>query len=243
MKDFHLHSTFSFDGTSSIENYLEFADKNNYLAICFTEHDELLEITDNFQNYIDAIKKNSSQYKTTLYAGIEAEINNLTDIENNTYDKLDFILCSFHQNSKTPIDYYINFFDLLNDESIFDRFDAIAHLDFPLRYNDFAINFFQYFSNISFVYIEKILQKLAKKEKALEINIENFLGKNKEISLKFWKNIIDIFKKNGGLYFTYGSDSHSLNNFMNSTKIRKSIIESLGLNESDFVIFDNHKII
>lgn len=242
MKDFHLHSTFSFDGTGSIDDYFNLARTNNYKAICFTEHDEILESLDSFQNYIYYITRfQNKDENTIILKGLEIDINKILYVDNGVYNNLDFILCSLHFNAKTPVEYYRKLFELLSNKRIMNKFDSIAHIDFPLRYSIFASSFFKEFYKDSFFYIERILNLLINNNKSLELNTANFLGENKEISFKFWNELLNIFEHNNGALLTIGSDSHSIDDFIKSTKNRNSILNELGLNEDDFIIYKNHK--
>jgi len=243
MNDFHIHSNFSFDSSTPIEKYVDFANNSGYSSLCFTEHDMILESDEFLSNYLQNIKKFNTGKQINVFAGIEIEINKIFSLNIKIYNELDFILCSFHQNSKTPIDYYINFYKLLSESKDLDRIDSIAHIDFPLRYSNFAESFFYNFEQNSFFYIEKILDIMTKNRISLEINIENFLSSYKEISFKFWKKLIEIYKNKNGFLFTFGSDSHSLDDFVLATNKRKIVLQELNLIEEDFVSYKKHKIV
>lgn len=242
MNDSHIHSYFSFDSRTSIESYIDFADKNNFKAICFTEHDEILDSQDLFEKYLKHINKCSNRTHIEILAGIELDIMNISKINLNIYNSLDFILLSYHQSCRTPIEYYANLYNLLLNCEIFSFFDSLAHIDFPLRYSNFSSLFEDQFENESFYYIEKILIFLIENNKALEINTENFLTANKNISIKFWNKVIDFYKKNNGKLLTYGSDSHNMDDFINSILNRNSILLNLRLTDSDLISYKNHKI-
>lgn len=242
MKDFHIHSSFSFDSSTQIEKYIDIAIKNNFEAICFTEHDEILQTDQIFKNYIQNIQKKLYTNNLQIFSGIEFDIVNINFLKKEIYDQLDFILCSFHQNSKTPVEYYINLYKLLLDNNNFNKIDCIAHIDFPLRYSVFASSFFEQFEEVSFFYLERILQILVENKISLEINAENFLSPYKDIAFRFWKKLIQIYRRKNGYLFTFGSDSHSIDDFINTINNRNEILSELELNENDFVSYKNHKI-
>lgn len=243
MKDFHIHTIFSFDSSTPPEAYIDYAMKNNFNSICFTEHDEILDSSELFEKYLLNIKKIQSKYNLLISIGIELDITQISKISNKIFDSTDFILGSFHQNSKTPVDYYANFYNILMSENKLNLIDSIAHIDFPLRYSNFAQSFFEQFSQSSFYYIEQIINLIFEKKIILELNSENFFGTNEDESIEFWKRIIEIYKKIGGKYFTYGSDSHNLNDFVNNITNRETLLNALGLKESEFITYKNHKII
>lgn len=93
------------------------------------------------------------------------------------------------------------------------------------------------------IILYRILKKLVDSNKVLEINISNLEGNETRASMIFYCNIIQKYREIGGKYFCYGSDSHSLADFRLSYINRKKYLDSLKLNESDFVIFKKHKII
>lgn len=242
MKDLHIHTIFSFDGKAKIESYINFAKQNFFDTIGFAEHDEIIDSMTLFKNYLNTISKNDKKTNVNILSGIELDIKNISNLSSFIYNSLDFILCSYHLICKTPTEYYINFYNLLLDKKIFSLFDVLAHIDFPLRYNLFANSFFDQFSKDSFQYIEKILLLLINNNKSLEINSGIFFRDYKDVATKFWQKVIEIYKKNKGYLFTFGSDSHNLDDFILSISHRKEILNLLGLDESDFMSYKKHKV-
>lgn len=243
MKDFHIHSSFSFDSSTCIAKYVDFAKNFGYNYLCFTEHDMILESNEILNNYLQNAKKYNLSKQINVLFGIEIEINKISSLNLQTYNELDFILASFHQNCKTPIDYYINFYKLISESKDLAKIDSIAHIDFPLRYSAFAESFFDNFEQNSFFYLEKILDIMIKNNISLEVNIENLLSSNFETSFKFWRKLIEIYRRKNGFLFTFGSDSHSLDDFILATNKRKIVLEELNLVEKDFVAYKKHKIV
>jgi len=243
MNDCHVHSNFSFDSDVPIKSYVESAIQYEYDAIFFTEHCEFIENNKFFENYIKEIEQ--LKYSHTLFIGaaLEVDLPYIERIDKSILKKLDFSLGSFHQLAQSPLEYYINLLDKLSDKDILSSIDALAHIDFPLRNDDIARTFMKLYNSDFEIILYRILKKLVDSNKVLEINISNLEGNETRASMIFYCNIIQKYREIGGKYFCYGSDSHSLADFRLSYINRKKYLDSLKLNESDFVIFKKHKIV
>ncbi len=132
----------------------------------------------------------------------------------------DFVLGSIH-NLENMEDFYFldysnydvddlleKYFNAIYQLCLWDKFDSLAHLTYPLRYikGNAKIDIdLTRFSDI----IEQILKTIIRNGKALEINTSGlFLDLNETLPPK---NIVQLFKDLGGEYLTIGSDSHFYN--------------------------------
>lgn len=242
MNDCHVHSNFSFDSDVPIKSYVESAFQYEYDAIFFTEHCEFIENKGYFDNYLKVIDQ--VRYSETLFAGsaLEVDLPYIKQMDRSLLNRLDFSLGSFHQLAQSPLEYYINLLDKLSDKDILSSIDALAHIDFPLRNDDIARTFMKLYNSDFEIILYRILKKLVDSSKVLEINISNLESETKS-SMIFYCNIIQKYREIGGKFFCYGSDSHSLADFRLSSINRKKYLDSLKLDESDFVIFKKHKIV
>ncbi len=260
ISDFHLHSEFSFDGSSKIKDICSSAINKGFSNICITDHCECnaKATDDNFPNDTEAsytaIQKakeffNDSNFR--LYAGIEMgqAIENKTKAEEilSEYD-FDFVLASLHNLPGIQDFYYIHcdinerkkllekYFDYILELIDWGKFDSLAHLTYPFRYicirdkMDIKVDEFS-------KKIDKILEALAKKDIALEVNTSGlWQGLNDTLPPK---KIIKRFKKLGGKYLTLGSDAHKAEDLGKGIPEALQYIKDAGFEH--YVIFENRK--
>ena len=97
------------------------------------------------------------------------------------------------------------YFNTVYQLCLWNKFDSLAHLTYPLRYikgnAEIDVDLTKFSDKI-----ETILKTLAENNKSLEINTSGlFLDLNETLP---GQNIIKLFKDLGGEYITIGSDSH-----------------------------------
>jgi len=132
----------------------------------------------------------------------------------------DFVLGSIH-NLENMEDFYFldysgydvyelldRYFDALYELCLWNKFDSLAHLTYPLRYIIGRAKLKVDLSRFSDK-IETILKLLVQNNKALEINTSGLFLEMKETLPG--KDYIKLFKQLGGEYITIGSDSHFFN--------------------------------
>lgn len=198
-------------------------------AIAFTDHIEIDGYyRDRFdrtaiQSFFEAAKARSA-FSGKFIVCVGAEIGQAVydkPVAEKLLDtlKYDFVIGSLHNLPNVQDFYYMDF----NDESIdymkllgeyyewvlklaeWDRFDALGHLTYPLRYivgNYGKSVDMSKFSEL----IDAILLTLAKNKKALEINTA---GLRQPIGLTSPdESIVRRFRELGGKFITVGSDAH-----------------------------------
>jgi histidinol-phosphatase (PHP family) len=230
LTDTHVHSKFSTDGTSSIEDVIEAAIALNMPVLTFTEHADINEVL----NPMFEVRKLLNEYKAVFprlkekYAG---QIELLAGIELGQpyYDilytenllketELDYVLCSLHV-SKSFGDFYDMKYDRVDVLALLDsyffelleivswgRFDALAHITYPLRYivgrEGLSVDLSDYADAI-----DKVLRKLIDGGIAMEVNT-NGLCKPYYERPDPWFEIIERYYELGGRLLTLGSDAH-----------------------------------
>ena len=156
--DFHLHSNFSEDSTSPMEDMIKEGIKQNLKGMCFTEHTDLDFPGNNFTFLadLDAYKKTFLQLKEKyrsqikLYLGLEVglqphlkeEIPALCASRN-----FDFLIGSTHVadcldpydnaffENRTETQAYQRYFEvLLKNLQTYSCFDTCGHIDYVVRY-------------------------------------------------------------------------------------------------------------
>lgn len=227
--DMHTHSDHSFDGNHSCMLLCESAQEKGLSGIAITDHCEIDAKKYDFRTFctnqfVDTYKtKRFFEGQLLVLQGLELgqAIYNKELAENilSTY-RYDFVLGSIH-NLENMEDFYFldysnydiyelldRYFDALIELCIWNNFDSLAHLTYPLRYiignAKLSVDLRRFADKI-----ETILKLLVDNHKALEINTSGlFLEMNETLP---GKDTIKLFKQLGGEYITIGSDSHFFN--------------------------------
>lgn len=248
MYDSHLHSEYSMDSNSSMEDMVKSAINKNLKSICFTDHvdfdstvqkiDFAFRTQDYFRN-INKVKYKNKQIIEIL-AGVEIGMQpHLFErynsfIENNPFD---FVIMAIHAVNgkdigakdftlgKKPIDilieYYKEMYDCIQG---FDNFDVLGHIDYIDRYfHDFSL--IPDFKNYAGI-IEIILKMLIEKGKGIELNTSGM-----RYGLDYFHpkiNILKLYQALGGEIITFGSDAHSPANIGYEYKTCEKLLKDLG---------------
>ena len=146
--DLHSHTTYSYDGQSTMEEYIKQAIKNKVDVLCFTDHAELMSWFKNFyilryDKYFDEFRRLKEKYegKIKLLIGMEFGTPNILKEEFDYASKYDFDMIigsqhrvidgnpAFDDGSVSKIQYEST---LLMLE--YGGFDVLGHLDVHKRY-------------------------------------------------------------------------------------------------------------
>lgn len=231
LADFHMHSNFSGDSHTPMEDMVKKAISLGLSHICFTEHydpdyvyipgeEGMFEL--NTDSYLYDLLKMKDKYKSEIKIlfGVELGLQPHLKRELAVYAKayqFDFIIGSSHIcNRKDP--YYPAFFEGRSEdeahheyfESILENvkklpyFDVYGHLDYVVRYGPTKNANYTYQKHADV--FDKILTHLIENEKGIELNTGGFkygLGQpNPSI------DILKRYRELGGEIITIGSDAH-----------------------------------
>ena len=232
--DYHLHSSFSGDSDTPMEQMIERGIALGLKHICFTDHmdyeypkqymEEGLSFEFDVDTYFNAIKKLQIRYQgqIEILAGIELgvkpeiapRLNNLVE----SYP-FDFVISSSHlldnydpyfpdywKDIHNDTDYAVRryFQSIKENVEAFSNFDVYGHLDYIVRY----------VPNSNFSYeperyqeeIDAMLLAIIHAGKGIEVNTGGL-----KYGLPFAhpkQEILTRFLELGGKYFTVGSDAH-----------------------------------
>ncbi|MDR2646770.1 MAG: histidinol-phosphatase HisJ family protein [Oscillospiraceae bacterium] len=228
--DLHIHTDNSFDGNHSAIFLCETAVSRGLRAVALTDHLEMDHFFDqNFdrtamQSYFEIVKARSA-FRGTLVVLAGVELGDPTyDIPQSEallrqYD-YDFVIGSIH-NLRNTADFWFLRYDEITDDEIrtlleqyfeevlalarWGKFDALAHLTYPLRYicgeHGRKVDLHVYAQQI-----DAILETAAKNQLALEINTS---GLRQKIGVTMPNlDIVRRFRALGGKRVTIGSDAH-----------------------------------
>ena len=232
--DMHVHSKFSIDGTSTMEEYCLTAEKTGSRIICFTEHvdfnsmEKNLSIikdnrTQNFvvDDYFCEINRLRKKYSSlTLLSGIEFSEPHLFPHEFAKYCAYPFdcITAGIHHcnNAAFPgarnlpvteaLDEYYN---IMLKTIELGGFQVLAHLDFPRLFFDSW--------EIDSGLLDKILSKVVQQNIVLEVNTSSIHNSHDEPLPPY--SIIERYRQLGGKKIVLGSDAHCTKDFSNQFKI------------------------
>lgn len=165
MYDAHVHSTFSPDGSSSLEEYSKLIDKGFVKGIGFAEHLDFMPECGaygflKYDSYLDAVnvyKKKGYEF----YSGAEVDYAKKVEYEiinTLSHNHYDYTICSVHMIdgksvSDKNIDYFSNrqifsgtvenYYKELHSSTSVTEFDVIGHIGVYKRYleNDFLVKY------------------------------------------------------------------------------------------------------
>ena len=248
MYDFHIHSEYSIDSKTSMEDMVSAAINKNMKSICFTDHVDF----DSTSQRIDFVFRTSDYFKNIrqvkykyikdieILAGVEIGIQpHLIERYNNFINDndFDFVLMSIHAVNKLdihadnftkgikPIDALEQYYkDMYYCVKNFSNFDILSHLDYIDRY-------FESYSSIPryddyYNLVECILKLLIENGKGIEINTAGM-----RYGLGYFHpkiQILKLYKELGGEIITVGSDSHTPDNIGYKYRAVEKMLKELG---------------
>lgn len=225
--DSHVHSSFSTDSETPMEENVLAAIEKGLPWICMTDHVDYDYPVDNLtfefdmDEYFDYINELREKYggRIQIYAGVELGMQpHLKD----RYEALikaypfDFCLASQHLvngcdpyyptafEGRTDRDVYRAYFEeTLENIRSFHSFDSLAHLDYIIRYGKERRRYrYSEFADV----LDEILKTILKYNIALEVNtagVRKRLGApNPQLE------VLRRYRELGGTLVTIGSDSH-----------------------------------
>lgn len=257
LADCHVHTTYSFDGVSTLKEQLDKACEIGLMAIAITDHLDILPqaFTKEKENHlrcaeeIEMLRPKYPDLKILCGTEIGQAVHfpSLTEEYLALYD-WDFILGSIH-NLRNREDFYFSDFtqadpheayELYLDEIMetvqYADFDSLAHLTYPLRYIVKRDGREMPYERYAKKY-DEILSLLIEKDKALEINttaIKNGGTPSPEIE------IINRYAEIGGRLVTIGSDAHEAKYLTSDFDTVREILISAGI--KSYVYFEKRKI-
>lgn len=228
--DYHMHSSFSEDSKTPMDDMIKKSIELGLKEICFTEHidysviidDKERDISVNYKDYFSKLNYYNELYKNdiTIKRGIEIGLQEhvldkcLDDIINNdfdfviasihTIDKYELIGKKFYQD-KTQLEAYRQYYETLyNMMKKFKNYSVLGHVDIVKRYGDLN-NIID--DKIFGDEIDEILKMVIHEGKGIEINTSCFRYKLPDLTPSSY--ILKRYRELGGEIITTGSDSHN----------------------------------
>lgn len=230
--DFHLHSSFSGDSDTPMEEMILKGIELGLSEMCFTEHNDFdYPVTErdtegffelNPDAYLYDFLKLREKYADRIHLlfGVELGLQPHLSRRNAAFAKAheyDFIIGSSHlchgkdpyypafYEGRTQEEAYREYFEsILENLKVFSNFDVYGHLDYVVRYGPTKDQGYSY-ENYRDIF-EEILKKLIDMEKGIEINTGALAKGMREPNPCI--GILKRYKELGGEIITVGSDAH-----------------------------------
>jgi histidinol-phosphatase (PHP family) len=219
--DYHIHSTFSADARSDMNDVCQSAIRFGLKEIGFAEHVDF-DPTDpafgffDYEAYSSAIEDARQLFHGRLTIRKGAEIDYQSRFEETIRSWLrgrqfDFTIGSVHYVNGRPID-----LGTVIHEELGRLYPAYCHevassitsgLFHVVGHVDLISSFYQIPSNIKKASINNVLDTLVSNKVSLEVNARGFReGKNDTVPNR---EILELFFRKGGMRISLGSDAHS----------------------------------
>jgi histidinol-phosphatase (PHP family) len=225
--DYHMHSIFSTDAASTINEMCQSAIKSGIKEIAITDHfepttEDIMYLAYDQKGYWAEITKAKQQFRGKLKIKLGVELGQPHIFQKGSNAVLedfpyDYVLASAHKiadgRDMSEIDYasitiedacsfYLKQLDMLLD---WENFDCIAHLDLIKRYSTAT-----YGKNLSLncqhELLTQVLKKVIRKGKGIEINTSGLRQTPKETMPGL--DVVALYHELGGEILTLGSDAH-----------------------------------
>lgn len=244
MFDYHMHSTFSADCDTPMEETIERAIARGFTEICFTEHidydypDKAITFDLDIPAYREKLAAMNRIYgeqisiKRGVEIGVQPHLLKKYEqlIEGEDFE---FILCSIHTTNQQGLHsrdlfkgrtveeaFRLYYRELLECVTRFDAYDVLAHIDLVKRYTDIPS------TDQCYDLIEQIFKTIIPKGKGIEINTSGYrYGLEHGMPSP---DILKLYKECGGEIITLGSDSHVADTVGYRFKESMDLLEELG---------------
>lgn len=247
--DMHVHSKFSSDSSLDMEAGILRAIQCGLSGIAFTDHLDI-DYTNyeddfhyDFNEYFDKLNMLKAKYKNEIEVLSAVEIGFQPHVIEATAQKIkdyqfDFIIGSTHLIKKRDPYYGTYFIDGISKINSYNEyleelygnlklyadfeFNSMGHLDYIVRYANFADSQFYYKDHAD--YVDEIFKYIISKGIAFEINTSTYLKQPLD------KTLLKRYKELGGELVTIGSDAHDPDRISKNFNKYLYIIKEAGFN-------------
>jgi len=252
LSDYHLHSSFSGDSDTPMEDMILRAIELGLERICFTEHmdfdypvtqsaprDFFLLNTDSYLYDLIRLREKYRGQIAVLFGielGLQPHLAKVHAKYIKEYD-FDFVIASSHlcngedvylssfYEGKSDKEAYREYFEsILENIRKFTNFDVYGHLDYVVRYGR-SMDRDYFYEDYSDVF-EEILKLLIDKGKGIELNTRGTKYGLKELHPA--TKIIKRYRELGGEIITVGSDGHSSADISQGFELAGEVLKECG---------------
>lgn len=244
--DYHLHSSFSDDSQTPMEDIVKRAIALGLDEICFTEHVDYgvkTVLNCDYDAYFAALAAMREKYgkQIAIRAGIEFGIQLGTIEEFNSafasYD-FDFVILSCHQidnqefwryefqKGKNQREYQTAYYNAIYDVMRrYKSYSIVGHLDMIKRYDPCG----DYPDDRIIPLAEKIMRLAIHDGKGIEVNTSTFRYGLPGTSPS--RRLLELYHDLGGKIITIGSDSHDAGHVADHIPEVRKMLKSIGFQE------------
>lgn len=256
--DYHIHTDYSGDGESSMEQMLHQALTLGLKELAFTDHVDYDYADPAFENidfdkyyaHFQALQE-SSQHRLQLIFGVE--IGYQLHVHNKIEQLLqhypfDFVICSMHMADKLDFytgDFflgkkqqqaYLRYFEnILECVKHFHNYDVFGHLDFIIRYGGYENKVLSYLDYADI--IDTILTSVIHNGHGIEINTSGYRYGLQQFHPQ--TDILKRYRELGGELITIGSDAHHYGDICAHFDLAYEHLDKLGFRY--FSVYENRK--
>jgi histidinol-phosphatase (PHP family) len=249
MYDTHVHSTFSPDGQSSVEEYSKLVDKGIVKGLGFAEHLDFLPECGayGFLDY-DLYSSTINKYKEKGYEFyLGAEVDYANRVEGEIIEKLkkqhyDYTICSVHMiqgfsvSDKKGLENFYdantfkyilgNYYDEVNLSLHVEQIDVIGHIGIYKRHLDSSFISNHVHKDLIKELDLNLAKECARSGKIIEVNSSGLFAKMGSTipNAEFLKT----YYENGGSTISIGSDAHDASDAARGFEQLKQILREIG---------------
>lgn len=252
--DYHVHTSFSDDSETPMEEMIKKAISIGIDEIAFTEHVDYGVKTDlncAYNAYFELLDKMQEKYKNSLSIkkGIEFGVQSHTvSLFQKDYEKynFDFVILSNHQinnkefwtfdfqEGKTQDEFQQAYYEAIYEVmQKYKNYSVLGHLDMIKRYDKYGNYPDEKILNI----VEKIFKLAIEEDKGIEVNTSCFRYGLADLTPS--KEILKLYYNLGGKIITIGSDAHEPKYLGDNIKKVKEVLKEIGFKQ--FCTFDKMK--
>lgn len=244
--DYHMHSSFSDDSDTPMEDMVREAIRLGLDEICFTEHvdyDVPNVVPCDIDAYLRRLADIRAQYgsRIRIRTGIEFGVQPHTvglyrrDFSRHAFD---FVILSCHQieskelcrgdyqRGKSQEDYQRAYYQVLYDEMLcYHDWSVLGHLDLIKRYDPAG----DYPDEKILPMAEKILRLAIAEGKGIELNTSCFRYGLKDLTPS--RRLLELYRDLGGRILTLGSDAHDPAHIADHFPEARRVLREIGFRE------------
>lgn len=250
--DYHVHTAFSDDSQTPMEDVIRRALALGVDEVCFTEHVDYgvkTVLNCDYPAYFAALERFREQYRgrLTIRAGIEFGVQADTIPR---YEEVfrqypfDFVIMSNHQvdnkefwnqqfqEGRTQEEFQTAYYQAILDVvEGFQSYSVLGHLDMIKRYDLCG----PYPDEKILPTVEKILRRVIAGGKGIEVNTSSFRYGLPDLTPS--RRILELYRQLGGRILTLGSDAHDTPHLADHFPQVREILRDMGFRE--FCTFEN----
>lgn len=247
--DYHMHSSFSEDSITPMEDMIKKSIELGIKEICFTEHIDYNVIKDNkeidynfdHEKFFESIEYYNNKYKNKIVIkkgveyGLQSHVLDQCTEDINKHD-FDFVIGSIHSidkyeliyrhlyQGKTQLEAYRKYYETLYEIiRKYKDYSILGHLDLVKRYGDLN-NIID--DKVFGDEIDQILKQIIYDGKGIELNTSSFRYKLPDLTPSSY--ILKRYKDLGGEIITTGSDSHNTSQVGTNFKYIYEVLQDMG---------------